>query len=550
MEILGVSEGYAIGNAYVRKSIDDVTPCTIDKIEYELHVIDRIHSAVIDSLNDSIFNDVKPNQSIIKEYASRITSNTRNLTEMRQKTCEWVVLNELEWDTEFSEISMGHFGRLQNEIAQKILQLKEEDYLKLNQDIIYVADELFPEDTLCMALDNIVGFVNREGSDVSHAVILAKSLSIPCIIGVNGKKSGISMKDKIIVDGTNGIIFVNPTSQVLNDYEELISVEQERKRNLEKYIARNPVTRDNISVDVFSNLGLTNEIDTILNNGSGGIGVVRTEFLYMNRDCLPNEEEQFQIYRYILRRMEGKDVIFRTLDIGGDKNLSYLNIGKEANPFLGLRAIRYCLKEQHVFVTQLRALLRASIEGNMRIMFPMISSLDEFRDAKKVLSKIKDELMNSGISFNQNIKVGLMIEVPSAVMISDKLAQEADFFSIGTNDLIQYSTATDRLNKDVRDLYSPYHPAILMMINKVIKSGKKYGIPVGICGETASNPKLIPIFLGMGLDEFSVSPNRVLETKEMISKYSVSELVNRIDEILNLDDKEKVLKYIDREILL
>lgn len=310
------------------------------------------------------------------------------------------------------------------------------------------------------------------------------------------------------------------------------------------HIGRSSVSKDGVHVEIASNIASENDIDGVLENDSDGVGLFRSEFLYMNRSSLPDEETQFRSYKAVVEGLNGKPVIIRTLDVGGDKEVEYLNIPKEMNPFLGYRAIRYCLRNLNVFKTQLRALLRSSAYGNLWIMFPMVATLQEVRKINSIVKETEIELRNEGIKVSDDYKVGIMIEIPSAAVISDVLAKEVDFFSIGTNDLIQYTVAVDRMNENIKELYTPYNPAVLRLIKMVIENGNKAGIPVGMCGSEGGNPLLIPVFLGMGLNKFSMSPSKVLLARKIISSINKADMEKVVDDVMLQTTKEEVLNYL------
>jgi phosphoenolpyruvate-protein phosphotransferase (PTS system enzyme I) len=358
----------------------------------------------------------------------------------------------------------------------------------------------------------------------------------------------VKNNDIIIIDGEEGTVIINPTQDEINTYKEKRKAFEEFKNKLKELKNSKSISKDGYKVEIAGNIGTPNDIDKVIENGGEGVGLYRTEFLYMDRDKLPTEEEQFESYKIVAEKLEGRPLVIRTLDVGGDKELPYLEMPKEMNPFLGYRAIRLCLDRVDIFKVQLRAILRASAYGNIKIMFPMISSLKEFRDAKQILEEVKNELRVEKIPFNENIEVGIMVEIPSAAIQSDVFAKEVDFFSIGTNDLIQYTLAVDRGNENISYLYSQYHPAVLRLIKMTIENGHKEGIWVGMCGEAAGDERLIPILLGMGLDEFSMSASSILKARYIIKNISKIEMENMIEEILNLETPLQVKQYIDEKI--
>lgn len=418
----------------------------------------------------------------------------------------------------------------------------------IDEQCIIISDDLTPSDTAQIDKNYVLGFVTKIGGSTSHSAIIARSMGIPAILGVGDDINKIKNDDLVIVDGNCGIIIVNPDENTLNKYKLKLKEEEDYKKTLEQFKYRKSVTLDNKEVEVASNIGSVEDIKSVLENGADGIGLFRTEFLYMEKNELPDEEMQFNAYKEVLEKMNNKPVIIRTLDIGGDKKLPYLNIGSELNPFLGYRAIRLCLDRIDIFKTQLRALLRASKYGNLRIMFPMISNVQEFREAKKVLNECMEELKKQGIEYDENVEVGIMIEIPSAAIMSDVLAKEVDFFSIGTNDLIQYTSAVDRMNEKISYLYDFFNPAVLRLIKTVIDNGHKEGKFVGMCGEMAGNITLIPLLLGMGLDEFSMSASSVLSVRKTIVDLSYEKCKDIVKDVMNFGTSDEIKAYLNKNL--
>ena len=381
---------------------------------------------------------------------------------------------------------------------------------------VIVAKNLTPSDTMQMDISKVIAFITEEGGKNSHVAIIARAAGIPAIVGAQGICAVVNNGDTIAIDAKEGLIYIDPDPKTLDDCTDKYQTEKSRRTALSSMIGLPTCTKDGVKPALYANMGSMNDLTSVSDSDASGIGLFRTEFLFMNRDTLPTEEEQFEDYRKVAETMGTRPVIIRTFDVGGDKEASVLQLEKEENPFLGYRAIRICLDRPELFRTQLRAILRASVFGNIRIMIPMISGIEELRDSKKQIQIAKEELAARGLDFVPDIEVGIMIEVPSAAVMSDQLAEEADFFSIGTNDLIQYTLAADRGNDKVFSLYTPLHPAVLRLISQVIKNAHTKGIPVGMCGEAASDERLLPVYLGMGLDEFSVSPSLVLRCRKQI----------------------------------
>ncbi len=414
----------------------------------------------------------------------------------------------------------------------------------ISEEVIIIAEDLTPSDTAGLNRRYVKGFTTEFGGRTSHSAIMARSMEIPAVVGTKDVIASIKTGDLVIVDGIDGTVIVNPSAEVVVLYEEKKAAFATQKTEMVKLKDKKTISLDGHQVELAANIGTPNDVISVLENGGEGIGLFRTEFLYMGRTQLPSEEEQFEAYQTILERMENKPVVVRTIDIGGDKELPYLNLPDEMNPFLGFRAIRLCLEMQDMFRTQLRALLRASVYGNLKIMFPMIATLDEFRQAKAILKEEQEKLIANGVAVASNIEVGIMVEIPATAVIADLFAKEVDFFSIGTNDLIQYTMASDRMNERVAYLYQPYHPAILRLINMVIKAAHNQGKWVGMCGEMAGDKWAIPILLGLGLDEFSMSPTSILSARNQITKLSREKIKSHLPTILNLETSEEVKKYV------
>ncbi|MEA4895269.1 MAG: phosphoenolpyruvate--protein phosphotransferase [Oscillospiraceae bacterium] len=409
---------------------------------------------------------------------------------------------------------------------------------------IVFAEELTPKETVLLDKEKIMGIVTEKGGATSHVAILAKAMGIPAVTGAEGILDLVSANDDIVIDGYEGSVYINPEDAIKLKYREKLAHIKSNAEKLKERPFTSVITVDGYRVMLEANAGGINDLLAAEKNGCDGIGLFRTEFLFLGAEKMPSEDEQFEVYRQAAEKMKGKKTVFRTLDVGGDKIIPYFNLPKEDNPFLGFRAIRFCLSEKQVFKTQLRALLRASAFGNVNIMFPMISAVEELRAARGTLEQVKRQLTEEKKPFNDEIKVGIMIEIPSAAIISDILAKESDFFSIGTNDLIQYTLAADRLNSNVGYLYSPYNPAVLRLVKLVIDNAHKCGIPVAMCGEAASEPELIPLLIGMGLDEFSVSSACLPAAREAIEKSSKQCLSDIVENALYQASTEEVRHYL------
>lgn len=411
-----------------------------------------------------------------------------------------------------------------------VLSGKGSGGIQTDEQVIIVADDLAPSETVQMDKDKILSFVTVHGSANSHTSILAKTMNIPAMIGcdiplddtVNGKMA--------VVDGFEGKVYIEPNEETMAAKKKLYEEEQEKKILLEQLKGKDNVTLDGQHINLYANIGNTKDLGLVLKNDAGGIGLFRSEFIYLGSQDYPTEEEQFEIYKTVAQTMAGKKVIIRTLDIGADKQADYFALPKEENPAMGLRAIRICLTRPEVFKTQLRAILRASAFGKIAIMFPMIISLEEVKEIKGIVNEVKTELDDAGISYDKNIELGIMIETPAAVMVADELAEEVDFFSVGTNDLTQYTLAIDRQNDSLEKFYNSHHPAILKMLKMIVDAAHRHGAWAGICGELGADLTLTKDFLAMGFDELSVSPGRILPLRKIVLETDVSEYKKSLNE--------------------
>ena len=415
----------------------------------------------------------------------------------------------------------------------------------IDEEVIVIAEDLTPSDTAQLNKKYVKGFATNIGGRTSHSAIMARSLEIPAVVGTSSITEDVKNGDILILDGLDGVVLVNPDEATTAEYKEKHAKFEAQKAEWAKLVTEKSVTKDGHEVILAANIGTPADLEGVKNNGGEAVGLYRTEFLYMGRDQLPTEDEQFEAYKAVLEGMGDKPVVVRTLDIGGDKELPYLDLPKEMNPFLGFRAIRLCLEEKDLFRTQLRALLRASVYGKLCVMFPMIATVQEFRAAKALFLEEKEKLVAEGVAVSNDIELGIMVEIPSTAFIADIFAKEVDFFSIGTNDLIQYTMAADRMSEKVSYLYQPYNPAILRLVKNVIEASHKEGKWTGMCGEMAGDSLAIPLLLGMGLDEFSMSATSILQARSQIKNLTLAKMKELVEKAVMCATTEEVLALIE-----
>ena len=425
-----------------------------------------------------------------------------------------------------------------------LLGKEEVDIASAPAGTVLVAKDLTPSMTSCIVKENIVGIVTEIGGKTSHSAILARAMEIPAVLSVDNASQILKNGDEIIVDGSHGEVIENPSVGEISAYKDKTILFKKEKEELKKFLGKETVTSDGVKVELCCNIGKPDDADAVISKTGEGVGLFRTEFLYMDSTSQPSEDEQFEAYKKTVLKLGDKPLIIRTLDVGGDKDIPYLGLNKEDNPFMGFRAVRYCLSRPDIYKPQLKALLRASAFGNIKIMVPLVTCLEEFTQVKSLVNELMAELDSEGIPYNKDIEIGVMIETPAGAMVADLLAEEADFFSIGTNDLTGYTMAVDRGNPDVAYLYSPFQPAVLRMIKKTIEEGNKKGIPVGMCGEAAADPLLIPLLISFGLDEFSVSATSVLKTRKIISLWSKKEADEVAKKAMALKTEKEVTEYL------
>ncbi|MBF7022423.1 phosphoenolpyruvate--protein phosphotransferase [Staphylococcus kloosii] len=443
-------------------------------------------------------------------------------------------------DNEYMKERAADIRDVRKRILANLLGVELPNPSMIDESVVIIGNDLTPSDTAQLNKEFVQGFVTNIGGRTSHSAIMSRSLEIAAVVGTKSITDEVQQGDMIVVDGLTGEVIVNPTDDEVIAYQNKRERFFEDKKDLQKLRDEESVTLDGSHVELAANIGTPNDIKGVLENGAEGIGLYRTEFLYMGRDQLPTEDEQFEAYKEVIESMEGKRVVVRTLDVGGDKELPYLNLPDEMNPFLGYRAIRLCLDQPDIFRPQLRALLRASAYGKLNIMFPMVATIQEFRDAKALLEEERANLKQEGIEVSDDIELGIMVEIPSTAALADVFAKEVDFFSIGTNDLIQYTMAADRMSERVSYLYQPYNPAILRLVKQVIEASHNEGKWTGMCGEMAGDEIAIPLLLGLGLDEFSMSATSILKARRQIKELSQSEMQELANHAINAATSEEV----------
>lgn len=484
---------------------------------------------------------IQPIQDKIKN------ENANAATALTDVTTQFVTIFE-SMDNEYMKERAADIRDVSKRVLSHILGIELPNPSMIDESVVIVGNDLTPSDTAQLNKEFVQGFVTNIGGRTSHSAIMSRSLEIPAIVGTKSITQEVKQGDMIIVDGLNGDVIVNPTEDELIAYQDKRERYFADKKELQKLRDADTVTVDGVHAELAANIGTPNDLPGVIENGAQGIGLYRTEFLYMGRDQMPTEEEQFEAYKEVLEAMNGKRVVVRTLDIGGDKELSYLNLPEEMNPFLGYRAIRLCLAQQDIFRPQLRALLRASVYGKLNIMFPMVATINEFREAKAILLEEKENLKNEGHDISDDIELGIMVEIPATAALADVFAKEVDFFSIGTNDLIQYTLAADRMSERVSYLYQPYNPSILRLVKQVIEASHKEGKWTGMCGEMAGDETAIPLLLGLGLDEFSMSATSILKARRQINGLSKNEMTELANRAVDCATQEEVIELVNNYV--
>lgn len=485
------------------------------------------------------------------EFAGQITSMIENDKVNAEYAADTVATQMI---TMFESMDNDYFRERAADIKDVTFRLKCNllgltipDLTAIDEDSIIVAYDLTPSDTAQLN-EYVKGFATSIGGKTSHSAIMANSLEIPAVVGCGDILSQVSHGDTLVLDAVDGVVIVNPDEATVKEYEAKAKAFAEEKEALKVLVNAKSISTDGHEVELAGNIGGIKDVEGVLKNGGEGVGLFRTEFLYMDSDHFPTEDEQFEAYKAVLEGMGGKKVVVRTLDIGGDKKLKYFTFPEEMNPFLGYRAIRLCLDRTDIFRTQLRALIRASVYGKLCIMFPMIATVQEFCDAKAIYEEEKANLIKEGVAVADNIEVGMMVEIPAAAVLADQFAKYADFFSIGTNDLIQYSMAADRMSEHVSYLYQPYNPAILRLVKMTIDGAHKEGKWAGMCGAMAGEEYAAPILLGLGLDEFSMSATQILKARKIINSLSKKEMEEVAAEALNKQTADEVLAFVKEKL--
>ncbi|MEH6939619.1 phosphoenolpyruvate--protein phosphotransferase [Bacillus sp. JJ664] len=560
---IAASSGIAIAKAFrlenpelniTKKQISDVD-AEISRLDHAIQISYTELEKIRDHANAELGEDkaaifsahilVLNDPELVNPVKDKIKSENVNAEYAMNEVASMFVQMFESMDNEYMKERAADIRDVTKRVMAHILGVTISNPANITDEVIIIAEDLTPSDTAQLNRKYALGFTTDIGGRTSHSAIMARSLEIPAVVGTKEVTSKIENGVMVIVDGLDGQVIVDPSEEELAEYKAKKEKFELQKQEWAKLKNEPTVTKDGHHVELVANIGTPNDVEGIINNGGEGVGLYRTEFLYMGRDNFPTEEEQFESYKTVLESMGEKPVVVRTLDIGGDKELSYLHLPKEMNPFLGYRAIRLCLDQKEIFRTQLRALLRASIYGNLKIMFPMIATLDEFRAAKAVLIEEKEKLMAENVKVSETIEIGMMVEIPASAVLADVFAKEVDFFSIGTNDLIQYTMAADRMNEQVSYLYQPYNPSILRLVKMVIDAANKEGKWAGMCGEMAGDALAIPLLVGLGLHEFSMSATSILPARSQMAKLSKADMEKLAEKALSMSTAEEVVKLVN-----
>lgn len=559
---IAASQGIAIAKAYKlvepdltyeKTSVEDVQAeiarfrQAIDQSKKDLQSIREYTLEQLGADKAAIFDAhllVLSDPELINPIEEKISNDKVNAEHALRETADMFITIFEQMENDYMKERAVDIKDVTKRVMAHLLNVQIPNPSTIAEEVIIIANDLTPSDTAQLNRQFVKGFVTDIGGRTSHSAIMARTLEIPAVVGTQNVTTLTNNGDLVILDGLTGDVHINPTEELLESYREKQKAFEAQKQEWAKLKGEKSVSLDGHQVELASNIGTVEDVESALSNGAEGVGLFRTEFLYMGRDELPSEEVQFEAYKKVLEKMNGKPVVVRTLDIGGDKELSYLKLPHEMNPFLGFRAIRLCLEEKDLFRTQLRALLRASVYGNLKIMFPMIATIQEFREAKSLLLEEKEKLVQEGVKVADNIEIGIMVEIPSTAVLADQFAKEVDFFSIGTNDLIQYTMAADRMNERVSYLYQPYNPSILRLIKMVIEAAHKEGKWAGMCGEMAGDELAIPILLGLGLDEFSMSASSILRARSLIRQLQFEDMKELANQAVNMSTSEEVVELV------
>lgn len=534
------SSGIAVGQALILNQaklvIDESRPSDLEQEIVKFDAAVASAKAELQIIRDQVRTKIGPDKAeifdahilvledpeLISETHSLIKSEGVNASVAFKQVSQHFISIFETMDNEYMRERASDIRDISDRVLRTLAGLTTIDLSLLSDEVILVAHDLTPSETATMNREKVLGILTNIGGKTSHTAIMARTLEVPAVLGLRNITELVKNGDWIALDGETGLVELHPDAASREAYRRKKQIQDDTKRQLQTQIGQPSETTDGHRVELVGNIGTPQDIKSLQKYDSEGVGLYRTEFLFVDREEMPTEDEQYVAYKVVLESMGSKPVVIRTFDIGGDKTVPFINIGKEDNPFLGFRAIRYCLENPDLFRTQLRALLRASVHGNLSIMFPMISSLSELLEARAHLNAVKEELKAKNIPVSETYSVGTMIEIPSAAIISDILAQHCDFLSIGTNDLIQYTVAVDRLNERVQDLYDPFHPGVLRLIKTVIDNGHKHGKWVGMCGEMAGSALHLPLLLGLGLDEFSMAPTSLLRSRAQLRQWSLT----------------------------
>lgn len=555
----GISEGIGLGKAVIlEENRLKIEKQKIENISAEKQQIYDAVKEVESEIEKLIKNIDGTEKEIMQAYLMilqdpSLIQETIKIIEQEKCNSAYAVENGLnqiiktfeEMDDPYMAARSRDIEDMKKRILAKLLKIEEIDLSKLHENTILVAKELSTSDSAKMNLKNISGIITEIGGVNSHMAIIARTNEIPAIVGIRHIFENIKENDFIALNGATGEIFLNPTQEKIEELTKNQENIKQEKQELEKYKNKKAITKDGHQVELLANIGGPQDIKIVIDNTAEGVGLLRSEFLYMDAKDFPSEEEQFEAYKKIAESLENKRLVIRTLDIGGDKDLKYMKLPKEENPFLGYRAIRIYLDNVDLFKVQLRAILRASSYGNVAIMLPMISSIEELRKSKEIIEEVKQELKIKNIKFNENIEVGIMVEIPSSAVMADEFAKECDFFSIGTNDLIQYTIAVERGNEKLVNLYSHFNPAVIHLIKSAIDGAHKNGILCGMCGEAAGDVNFIPLLVGLGLDEFSMNANKILKARKLIIDLNFEECKELANKVLKLESTEEVKRILD-----